>query len=70
MAQLEKLAEPDRSPGAAPRGDAMVTPCGARTVAWQPAVARAMRRGKEAGASMRGERKSCRAMPRGWELTE
>jgi hypothetical protein len=39
-------------------------------VARRLAVARAMRRGKEAGASMRGKRKSHRATPRRWELTE
>jgi hypothetical protein len=53
MTQLEKPAEPTHSLGAT----------------WRLVVARAMRRGMEAGASMRG-RKSRWATPRRRELIE
>jgi hypothetical protein len=69
-AQLEKSAEPARSLGVAQCDHAVVTVRGARTVVWRLAVAQTTRRGMEAGASMRGERKSRRVTPRRWELTE
>jgi hypothetical protein len=53
MTQLEKLAEPTRSLGAAQRDHVVVTTRGARTVARQLAVARVTRRGLEVGTSMR-----------------
>jgi hypothetical protein len=67
---IDLMPPPARSLGLAQHDHAVVTACGACTVAHRLAVARATRRGMEAGASMRGKRKSRRAMPRRRELTE
>jgi hypothetical protein len=70
MSQLVKSAEPAGSLGAAQRDHVVVTARDARMMARRLVVARVTRRGMEASASMRGERKSRRATSRRRELIE